>query len=1066
MRPLRLSFSGVRSYPAAFGPLDFTGKNLIAILGDTGAGKSTILEAITLALYGNCTWDNQQSRALMAEGAAQMSVDFTFAHDGHRWRVRRVFHANTTPSTHHLKNLDTGEETDNARAVNRRIDALLKLRFDSFRTAILLPQGQFGRLLTATGTERTTLLKDIFGIQVIETLYQHASLHRDRLTSLVNRAQLARKDLLANPAATAAAAGQEADQQERFAAHLDKALGSLRATQGEASAARGRHATLTAATASLAQHEVRDAAGTTGRLAAIAADLTAQDVQADSARKEWVGRQSQAETGLDQAAEDGLTPETLASAATILDGLPARLSDLAAEGAQLDQDERDAAQEILDMETAASGLRDLRARAASREAACQSAATTLREFRDVRGQLQDTVGAALLEAARVGEARDHEQQTSGQLRHRREALPPLEADAAKTETARQEAEKQLNAVRGHEAAHTAGASLSPGDPCLICQRHLPGNYRPPAPVDPQALADAEQAQATAAKQERAAAAKLTRAQTAAEHADHGYRERQEATRLARDRLDRARQDAATAMQDLAQRSWGSTDLLSEEVFLVGLEAACTRLSAAADGHDDLRASAAAQLLQPARDLGQGLEEATGSAADSAAEAEKAASAASTSLERQHSAHQQAVTRITAGRARHTRARGNLARNLESLPALARQLLPADPVTATSVHLTVAREAVSACQQRLTALGQARDDAVAKITEIGEAQHQRERRRSREVTSPLQALTAGLARWGEAIEQAAAVTGDRPVSLPDSPADITAADIGAYATAIAETAARVQDRVTSAAGRADDEARALLDQLGATAAALQAGQDGYPPVALASGGELLTTAALDPVVAAHASACDTSRRRRAEQAAAQGQVDRAARLDAAITAGEARLSAVSALRTMLASGKFPQYLTELRTKTLLGVASELLGQLSDGEFGFAEDFQIISRRSGATRSPKTLSGGETFLASLALALALVELHSRSGARLGALFLDEGFGSLDIDTLATALSVLRAETGDKLVAIISHLHAVAEAVEDVIWVERHPEGSSASWLSPAARDALVRQDMSGGLLSLLS
>jgi len=56
MRPLQLSFSGIRSYPGKVGPLDFTSKTLIAILGDTGAGKSTILEAITLALYGNCTW--------------------------------------------------------------------------------------------------------------------------------------------------------------------------------------------------------------------------------------------------------------------------------------------------------------------------------------------------------------------------------------------------------------------------------------------------------------------------------------------------------------------------------------------------------------------------------------------------------------------------------------------------------------------------------------------------------------------------------------------------------------------------------------------------------------------------------------------------------------------------------------------------------------------------------------------------------------------------------------------------------------------------------------------------
>jgi len=176
--------------------------------------------------------------------------------------------------------------------------------------------------------------------------------------------------------------------------------------------------------------------------------------------------------------------------------------------------------------------------------------------------------------------------------------------------------------------------------------------------------------------------------------------------------------------------------------------------------------------------------------------------------------------------------------------------------------------------------------------------------------------------------------------------------------------------------------------------------------------------------------------------------------------------VDTLRGLLADAKFLQYLTDRRTRALLGVATDIFGRLSGGEFGFAVDFQIVSLRSGAARSPKTLSGGETFLASLALALALVELHSRSGARLGALFLDEGFGSLDVDALASSLTVLQAETGgDKLVAVISHLHAVAEAVEDVMWVERRPEGSSVRWLTAGERDALVRQEVTGGLLSLL-
>jgi exonuclease SbcC len=175
--------------------------------------------------------------------------------------------------------------------------------------------------------------------------------------------------------------------------------------------------------------------------------------------------------------------------------------------------------------------------------------------------------------------------------------------------------------------------------------------------------------------------------------------------------------------------------------------------------------------------------------------------------------------------------------------------------------------------------------------------------------------------------------------------------------------------------------------------------------------------------------------------------------------------VDRLRSLLAEAKFQHYLIDQRTLALLGLASDIFGQLSDGQFGFGPEFQIVSRASNTSRSPKTLSGGETFLASLALALALVELYSRTGTRLGALFLDEGFGSLDVDTLARALAVLRSETGaDKLVTVISHLHAVAEAVEDVLWVERRPAGSEARWLNDRERDALVREDVSAGLLRL--
>jgi DNA repair protein SbcC/Rad50 len=63
--------------------------------------------------------------------------------------------------------VDTGKQTDGARLVNRKIEALLGLDDDSFKSAVLLPQGKFDQLLTAPGSERTRVLKSIFGVQAL-----------------------------------------------------------------------------------------------------------------------------------------------------------------------------------------------------------------------------------------------------------------------------------------------------------------------------------------------------------------------------------------------------------------------------------------------------------------------------------------------------------------------------------------------------------------------------------------------------------------------------------------------------------------------------------------------------------------------------------------------------------------------------------------------------------------------------------------------------------------------------------------------------------------------------------
>ncbi|MET9519945.1 SbcC/MukB-like Walker B domain-containing protein [Streptomyces sp. NPDC002994] len=108
-----------------------------------------------------------------------------------------------------------------------------------------------------------------------------------------------------------------------------------------------------------------------------------------------------------------------------------------------------------------------------------------------------------------------------------------------------------------------------------------------------------------------------------------------------------------------------------------------------------------------------------------------------------------------------------------------------------------------------------------------------------------------------------------------------------------------------------------------------------------------------------------------------------------------------------------------------------------------------------RDPETLSGGETFQTSLALALALVELNSRScGNRPETLFLDEGFGSLDSERLEQTLSVLRGrKTPDSTIAVVSHMYPVADAVDDVLFVNKATAGSTAVWLTPEDRTRII-------------
>ena len=108
-----------------------------------------------------------------------------------------------------------------------------------------------------------------------------------------------------------------------------------------------------------------------------------------------------------------------------------------------------------------------------------------------------------------------------------------------------------------------------------------------------------------------------------------------------------------------------------------------------------------------------------------------------------------------------------------------------------------------------------------------------------------------------------------------------------------------------------------------------------------------------------------------------------------------------------------------------------------------ELNVLDHYKGAQRSVKTLSGGESFQASLALALGLADemQASAGGISLEALFVDEGFGSLDDESLEQAVRTLMGLTeGNKLVGIISHVSALKARLDRQIIVEKTRGGSS--------------------------
>jgi exonuclease SbcC len=169
---------------------------------------------------------------------------------------------------------------------------------------------------------------------------------------------------------------------------------------------------------------------------------------------------------------------------------------------------------------------------------------------------------------------------------------------------------------------------------------------------------------------------------------------------------------------------------------------------------------------------------------------------------------------------------------------------------------------------------------------------------------------------------------------------------------------------------------------------------------------------------------------------------------AARAREAAQVAGTAARFLNATN-FQKWLLDEAVRRLVLGASATLQQLSSGGYSLVagrSGFDVIDHRNAdLVRSSRTLSGGETFLASLSLALALadqvVDLAAGGGARLESIFLDEGFGTLDAETLEVVASAIE-ELGSngRTVGIVSHVKDLAERLPVRFEVRRDAGGST--------------------------
>ena len=1052
----------------------FAADGIFLIAGRTGAGKSSVLDGICFALYGGVPRYDGGDRRLRSDHSSpeeptRVAVEFTTA--GRRWRVTR------SPEYERPKQRGTGLTTEPHRAVleelvdgewigraarpvdvARELDDILGLNQQQFLQVILLAQNRFAEFLLARNDDRQRLLRRLFGTRGYE----------DYQSALERRRKEAERALAAAGDGVAMLLGEA---ERVLATTLDDVPPVLPAPPDGAAVGVASAVGVAAGVAGPGGADAPDAAP--------AAVRGTEPQSPSDARPEQMsgpagGRAADAETI--PASASGVAPE-----AALADPTPAARLAAASLGARrvryrvetlaLQQEAADAAlrraEEALGATRALHEKQQQRARSRT---ALEALEARVPSVAAARAELAHALDAEGLRAP-IESAVRAERTATGALAHTRRAREAWAAAGEETEAASGALRSAIERLTGEIALCGEAARY---ETALVDQERALAEERARADesaailaaIDarraalPAQLADLDteletlHAQAAAlapAEETLAAVAARLEAAREAERLAAAVVDAEAAHLRAGGVHDRARA-AVTAL--LQRRLAGHAGELAAALVEGEACAVCgsTEHPAPASASDDPVTADEIAQAEAARDGAADLERAESERARDAraAHADAAARAAgetAASLEAQRAATLSAVESATdassrrdllsAERAALTAADADAAAERDRLGV--EHAAGAAALASSEARAAADRMAVEAARGPFPTVRERIDDATARralatdlLDALADADAAEAAARdaaadlaTRVAASVFDDAASATAALREASARAALDAGIRDhdaalraererlrelelelAGVPDEPVDVTAAEA-------AHTEARLRWRSIVDAVAAAVEISSRVDDLVARA---DAAHEGLGPLS----DEHAVVSRLANTVAGRA---PNTHRMTLESFVL------AAELEEIVRAANLRLDAMSSGRYRL-----------LHTDALAarGAASGL-------------GIEIMDAHTGQSRPAQSLSGGETFLASLALALGLAEVvTARSGGvRLDTLFIDEGFGSLDEETLELAMGTLdELRQGGRTVGLISHVPAMKERLSAQLVVAATPQGPS-----------VIRQDAAG-------